>query len=114
MNRLTSFFFKRWYALTPMTKKAPKMYAPAYGVNELDEGEFLGDHIKETGQFRPAAGLIDHITHRMLHPGIGGDDPVSRYIGRDSHYPNASRMGFGREPVPGKGPHRDKGGFQKE
>ena len=45
----------------------------AQNMHDGQHSEFLGNHCKEIGQLGPT--VSDGVANRMLHPGIGNEDP---------------------------------------
>jgi hypothetical protein len=95
-----------------MMTKPGQHEGAADDMHELQDGKLLGDDREEVGQFgaTPANG----VAHRILHPGIGDQDPDRREIGPDRHQPGHGGVGFGGELLPPEMPDADKGGFQEK
>ena len=81
-------------------------------VDELEDRELLGDHREEVRQL--GAAVADRVPHRVLHPGVGHEDPERRDVGRDGHQPDRHQVGLGRQLVPPEEPHRDERRLQEE
>ena len=96
----------------PHDEETRQDISAADGMEKDLEGKRLGDHGQEVIEFGPA--VSEDVAHRMLHPGVGDQDPDGREVGGQGHQPDAHGVELGREPVPAEDPHRQEGGFQKE
>ena len=96
----------------PHDEKARQDVSPADGMEKYLEGKRLEDDGQEVIQFGPA--VAQDVAHRMLHPGIGDQNPDGREVGGQGHQPDADGVELGRKPVPAEDPHRQKGGFQEK
>ncbi len=66
------------------------------GMPEEDPPLGIADQGEEVHQFRAAVGLVDHISHRMLHPAVGEQDPERGQVGTERNQPDRSEMHFFR------------------
>ncbi len=87
-------------------KETAQHISRADGVHELVYGVGLGHHRKEIGELGPA--VANGVADRVLHPGVGSQDPQSRQVGRKRHHPDGHGMGLSRKAVPAERPHRNK------
>ena len=67
---------------------------------------------RKSREFGPA--VSEDEAHRVLHPGIGDEDPHGRHAGGEGHQPDAEAVELGRQPFPAEDPDRQEGGFQKK
>ncbi len=96
----------------PHDHEARQDIGAAHRVEKLLDGEGLGDHGHKVAQFGPA--VPEDVAHRMLHPGVGDEDPQGREVGGEGHQPDADAVQAGREPLPAEDPDRQEGGFQEK
>ena len=67
--------FQQMIGADPHHKETRQDVGPADGMEEYLKGEWLGDHRQKVREFGSA--VSEDEAHRVLHPGIGDEDPHS-------------------------------------
>lgn len=105
-------FFQEMICTHTHYEKGRKNVGSAQGVNDLVNGERLGDNREEVREFRSSVSY--RVPHGMLHPCVGDENPDGGKARCRSHEPDGNGVSLGRKPVPAQSPHGDKRGFKKK
>ena len=84
------------------------------GVREGDQGDLVGEHGDEVGQFGAAGVGVVAVADGVLHERVGGEDEVRREVGADGGGPDGGQVHAFGQPVPAEDPQADEGGFEEE
>ena len=83
-------------------------------MEEGDDGRVVEDHRQEVLQLGAARGGVERITHRVLHPGVGGQDDVGGDRRSDRGDPDGCQVDLLREAVPAEDPEAQEGRLEEE
>ena len=86
-------------------------------MNEGGPQDLVAEHLEEASQTVElgAAGVgIDDGPHRVLHPGVGGQDEQGGDVRAQRDHPHAQVVQFGGQAVPTEDPQTQEGRFHEE
>ncbi len=83
-------------------------------MNEFHLGYRVEYYLGKTGHLHAHGFKVEFGAHRILHPGIGNQNPHGREVGAKGHQPGTRQVLYFAQPIPAKEEHADEGGFQEE
>ena len=84
------------------------------GVEKFVHGHGREEHVPKVDHFVPSGFGVEPHSGRVLHPGVGHQNPEGREVGADGGEPGGGQVEFFGDLVPAEEHHGNKGRFHEE